>query len=710
MDLKREKTRLSVRTKIFLVFLILSVTALLLTGFLAFVQMGNVSRFAVDRSTELASSIMNDSSAALEQDAEDALLRLATDQAHISDILFRQVGSETSSMATYALRIQQDPSLIRERHFYLQDDPPADNLSTSVLFLSPGVEPHIPVEEQNAIGMMDSIFIPVYSSDPNLAAVYLGTSSGMSVIYPWFTGMDAAFDPRTREWFRQAEQTGNLTWSKPYVDLLGHGLMITCSKPVADPETGWFWVVGADVTIETINQNIIGTQVGDSGYAMLIDQHGNVITRPGLSSGDMRWDESFVTENLLESGNAGLVNVAREMIAGREGVARVSFEGGDRFIAFAPVQSVNWSVGVVMPVDEVIAPALSTRQRILGASEETASHITRQQEQLRTTFTGIFLILVAVVIILSLVFSRYLTRPLENLKKGSEAVGKGDLDYWVEVHTGDEFEDLAVSFNRMAKDLTEHIRSLRLTTAEKERIQKELEIARGIQQSFLPESAPRIPGIDLEGLNLPATEVGGDFYDFIPVGSTSWGLVIADVSGKGVPAALFMALSRTLIRASASRNPDPVASIREANHSIYLDSKTSMFVTLFYAILDIRKKTLTFVNAGHNPPLLLASGSEGVSLLKARGIALGVIDEVDLEPVEVVLSSGDVVVLYTDGVTEATNERDEEYGVERLSALVSASRGLPAKEIINAIVKDVTAFAGSRPQFDDITLMVLKVE
>ncbi|HOH81340.1 MAG TPA: serine/threonine protein phosphatase, partial [Methanoregulaceae archaeon] len=241
MDLKREKTRLSVRTKIFLVFLILSVTALLLTGFLAFVQMGNVSRFAVDRSTELASSIMNDSSAALEQDAEDALLRLAKDQAHISDILFRQVGSETNSMATYARQIQQDPSMIRERHFYLQDDPPTDHLSTSVLFLSPGVESHIPEEEQNAIGMMDSIFIPVYSSDPNLAAVYMGTKSGMSVIYPWFTGMDAAFDPRTRDWFRQAEETGNLTWSKPYVDLLGHGLMITCSKPVANPEKGWFW-------------------------------------------------------------------------------------------------------------------------------------------------------------------------------------------------------------------------------------------------------------------------------------------------------------------------------------------------------------------------------------------------------------------------------------------------------------------------------------
>lgn len=706
----RRNFRLSVKTKILLVFLLLSVSALLVTGILAFVQIGEVSRYALESSGSLGDRAVEDSTAAMERDAMDSLLRLARDQAYISNIIFDRVAGEIEMMASYAASIQQDPARVRTMRFYLQDEDPPDRTLTTVLFLAPGVERDIPVDERDAAGMMTDIFIPLYTADRNLAAVYVGTDSGMSFIYPWFTGMDASFDPRLRDWFINARETGNLTWSEPYVDLLGHGLMMTCSKPVYDPDRDWFWVIGADVTIETINRNIIGTQVGNSGYAMLIDQHGNVITRPGLSSGDMRWDESFVTENLLQSSNQDLVRVARDMTAGKEGVATVRFEGGDRFIAFAPVKNVNWSVGVVMPVDEVIAPALSTRASIIGASDETAAHITGQQEMLRTIFTLAFLILLAVVVILSLIFSRYLTRPLEELKKGSEAIGHGDLDHRVDVHTGDEFEDLGISFNRMASDLKEHIRTLRLTTAEKERIQKELEIAKGIQQSFLPESAPSIPGIDLEGFNLPAAEVGGDFYDFIPVGSTSWGLVIADVSGKGVPAALFMALSRTLIRASAARNPDPVISIREANHSIYLDSKTSMFVTLFYAILDTRERSLTFVNAGHNPPLLLHSGNNGISLLKARGIALGVIDEVELEPVEVRLDHGDIVVLYTDGVTEATDEQDREYGIERLTSIMHKSRNLPAKGIIAAVVNDITAFAGTRPQFDDITLMVLKVE
>ncbi|MBP1929757.1 sigma-B regulation protein RsbU (phosphoserine phosphatase) [Methanolinea mesophila] len=702
--------RISVRTKILLVFLALSVSALLVTGLLAFVQMGDVSRFAMDRSDELGSRAMNDSTAALEQDARDSLLRLAKDQAYISNIVFEQVNGEIDTMAYYAGELQTDPSMVRERHFYLQDEPPDDIYSTTVLFLAPGAEADIPLAERNAAGMMDDIFIPVYHADPHLAGVYVGTESGMSMIYPWVTGLNASFDPRMRGWFTQAKESGSVTWSEPYVDLLGHGLMVTCSKPVNDPESGWFWVIGADVTIETINQNIIGTQVGNRGYAMLIDQHGNVITRPGLSSGDMRWDESFVTENLLDSANPGLVAVTREMINGRTGIARVMFEDGERFIAYAPVESVNWSVAVVMPVEEVIAPALSTRESILAASEDTASHIGSQQEMMRTIFSAMFLVLLAVVGVLTLIFSRYLTRPLEDLKRGSEAIGRGDLEYTVEVHTGDEFEDLADSFNHMAADLREHVATLRRTTAEKERILKELEIAKGIQQSFLPDAAPVLPGIDLQGFNLPAAEVGGDFYDFIPVGEEHWGLVIADVSGKGVPAALFMALSRTLIRASAAHNPDPAESIREANRNIYLDSKTSMFVTLFYAILDPREKSLTFVNAGHNPPLLFGTGNERITLLKAKGIALGVLDEIELESVEVNLKPGDIAVLYTDGVTEAANEQDEEYGVARLEKIVELSRHLSSRGIIDAVVQDVRAFAGNRPQFDDITLMVLKIE
>jgi sigma-B regulation protein RsbU (phosphoserine phosphatase) len=708
---KEEDTtvRFSVRTKILLVFLALSLAALLVTGFLAFSQMDQTSQYAVDRSTDLGNKASESSSAALESDAQASLLRLAKDQAYISSILFEQVRGDIDIMAYYAGEIQARNGTVPERHYYTQDDPPADKYSTTVIFYAPGTRNTVSAEEVNAAAMMDQIFIPIYSADERISAVYVGTESGVTFIYPWTSGLNASFDPRLRSWFVDAKKNGGITWSKPYVDLLGHGLMMTCSRPVYDSRTGRTWVIGADVTIDTINQNIIGTQVGDRGYAMLIDESGNIITRPGLSAGDQRWDESFNTENLLKSNNSGLVEVTRRMTAGDTGIARVAFDDGDRFIAYAPVTGVNWSVGVVMPVDEVTAPARLTRQQIENDTLDAAAHMTSQQEMMKTVFIAIFFVLLAAVIILTIIFSRFLTEPLTKLQKGAEAVGHGDLDYRVYVNTRDEFGSLARAFNTMASDLKEYISTLKRTTAEKERMLKELEIAKGIQQSFLPESAPELPGFDLEGFSLPALEVGGDFYDFIPLDSDHYGLVIADVSGKGVPAALFMALSRTLIRASASSIDDPVSSIREANGHIFQDSKTSMFVTLFYAVLDCRARTLKFINAGHNPPIFVGAAPAGVTLLNAKGIALGVLDEIALESVDIQLRTGDVVVLYTDGVTEATNAQDEEYGVERLTRCVEREKARTSKDIIAAIVQEVTAFAGTRPQHDDITIMVLKV-
>ncbi|MBS1125742.1 MAG: protein,cache protein [Nitrospirae bacterium] len=708
-DPRDPDVRFSVRAKILSVFLALSVSALILTGFLAFTQMEDVSSFAVNRSTELGNRASADSARALEKNAQDSLLKLASDQAYISNVIFERVEGEIGIMAFYANDIQIHPGKVTARHHYTEEDHPDNPFSTSVLFYSPGVRNTVPAEEVDAIGMMDQVFIPVFASDRRIAAVYIGTDSGISYIYPWTSGLNASFDPRLRSWFADAKRKGSITWSKPYVDLLGHGLMVTCSLPVHDNRTGGTWVIGADVTIDTINQNIIGTQVGDRGYAMLIDNGGNVITRPGLSAGDRRWDESFVTENLLASNNTGLVAVAREMIAGKTGIVRVTFDDGERFIAYAPVPSVNWSVGVVMPVDDVIEPARLSRETIQEQTRDTADHMARQQQVLQTFFSGIFLILVTTVIVLTFIFSRYLTAPLAKLQEGVREVGRGNLEYRVDAGTHDEFGSLARAFNTMAADLREYISTLERTTAEKERMLKELEIAKGIQQSFLPGAAPEIPGFDLYGCNIPALEVGGDFYDFIPLGSDHYGLVIADVSGEGVPAALFMALSRTLIRASAHSIDDPAGSIREANGHITEDSKTCMFVTLFYAILDVQEKILTYVNAGHNPPIHVAGGSGEVTLLAAEGIALGVMDNIALRSVKIPLQPLDLVVLYTDGVTEAADEQDGMYGTERLTACVEMHREETSREIIRAIVRDVRAFTGNRSQSDDITIMVLKV-
>ena len=255
----------------------------------------------------------------------------------------------------------------------------------------------------------------------------------------------------------------------------------------------------------------------------------------------------------------------------------------------------------------------------------------------------------------------------------------------------------------------------RKTTADKEKYRRELEkkmfemeTARSIQQTFLPESTPCLEGFDMAAFSLPALEVGGDFYDFIPISQDQWGLVIADVSGKGFPAALFMALSRTCVRANAMGKTTASEAIYRANKLIAEDAKSGMFVTLFYAILDPYKKQLQYVNAGHNPPLLYKGSGGDVVLLGAQGIALGVMDEISLEEMELNLANNDVVVFYTDGITEAINGKEEQFGRERLIKLLTQNNNLSAQELIDKIKNAVTDFTQGQEQFDDLTLVVLK--
>ncbi len=245
---------------------------------------------------------------------------------------------------------------------------------------------------------------------------------------------------------------------------------------------------------------------------------------------------------------------------------------------------------------------------------------------------------------------------------------------------------------------------------ELERKRYELKMAHDIQQSFLPDAIPFLKGFELAAQNLPAKEVGGDFYDFIPISEDKIGVTIADVSGKGVPAALFMALSRTIVRANATRSPDVVGVIQDANRLITADAKSGMFVTLFYAILDLREKTLTYVNAGHNPPVMFKGKTSELIMLRAKGIALGAMEDIQLEERKIILKGGDMVVFYTDGVTEAEDEKERQFGQERLFKTIKKNHNLSANDMIEKIEEAVLSFCGKQPQFDDITLMVLKAE
>lgn len=380
-------------------------------------------------------------------------------------------------------------------------------------------------------------------------------------------------------------------------------------------------------------------------------------------------------------------------------------KGWDGPVADKKLGSDKW--GVFMSGYAPVRDGRGRTVAILGI-DMSAEDVRAMEHEVGRRVRGILFAATLFSVLLGALISSRVARPISRLVAGTRYIARGELDYNMPVSGDDEIAELGRSFNKMAADLKGYIAELNRTTTEKERLLKELEIARGIQQSFLPTSSPRMDHIDIAAVTVPARVVGGDFYDFIPFGKNRWGLVVADVSGKGMPAALFMALSRTLVHASAAGTASPAAAIEHANKLIIEDNRANMFVTLFYAIVDSEKMTLEYVNAGHNPPFLMGDKPGDIMLLKAQGVPLGLSPGMKLNVDTVKLAPGNILGLYTDGVTEALNDAGERFEIDRLYAVVSKNRALSSQEIIISAQEEIAEFAGKQPQFDDITLMVLK--
>ena len=253
----------------------------------------------------------------------------------------------------------------------------------------------------------------------------------------------------------------------------------------------------------------------------------------------------------------------------------------------------------------------------------------------------------------------------------------------------------------------------RLTEAflEKQRIEESLKLAADIQMGMLPSTFPAFPernDFDLFAGIIPAKEVGGDFYDFFLIDKKHLCFVIGDVSGKGIPAALFMALTKTQIKASSSRRRTPEDVLYRANNDLCHENESGMFCTLFYGIMNMETGEVTYANAGHNPPYIINKNSEPVQIESTGGIALGVMEEMEFESATFTVSKGDSIFLYTDGVNEAMNEADEEYSYERLEDYLKENSTGSITDMVNKNLESVKEFAGAAPQSDDITVFALR--
>ena len=326
----------------------------------------------------------------------------------------------------------------------------------------------------------------------------------------------------------------------------------------------------------------------------------------------------------------------------------------------------------------------------------------------------------AFVIVFLLILRRKVIRPIDLLTQATgafiqnneEELAAGTAQVNVpQIRTGDEVEQLADAFRKMEEDMLAYIRSFMAVTAEKERIGAELNVATQIQADMLPRIFPAFPArteFDIYATMDPAKEVGGDFYDFFLVDDDHLAVVVADVSGKGVPAALFMVIAKTLIKNHAQNRETPAEVFTHTNAQLCEGNDAGLFVTAWMAVLEISTGKLIYVNAGHNPPLLQRAGGSYEWLKSRPGFVLAGMEGMRYRENEMELNPGDRLFLYTDGVTEATDANKELYGDDRLQAALDRQGNVPVRQLLTGIKESIDAFVGDAEQFDDITMLGLE--
>ena len=392
--------------------------------------------------------------------------------------------------------------------------------------------------------------------------------------------------------------------------------------------------------------------------------------------------------------------------------------GGEGLQWVAFLEHTDWETGRASPVTASIRIGLrEIYNRISGAPLAAIGAFNFGQILLALVAIvgGLFLIIQVVAFGMGLALARSITGSIHELFAGTERVRQGDFTHKIAVRTRDQLGELADSFNSM----TSSIEDLLQQKAEKERLEQELRIAREIQMSLLPQGPLRMPGLSLTAHCEPAREVGGDYYDFLPIDEDRFGILIADVAGKGTSAALYMAELKGLILSLSQLHRSPRQLLIDANRIIsqHLDARS--FITITYAIADLRARTLTHARAGHCPMMYVpfANGAgRHVQVLSPDGLVLGLrIDNGErfnalLEEVTVPLAPGDVFALYTDGMVEAMNGEGDWFGEARLGALLEQHAELTSDELRERILREIRSFVGPTPQHDDMTMLLLKVD
>ena len=532
-------------------------------------------------------------------------------------------------------------------------------------------------------------------------------------------------DFKERPWYKNAKEKNDVVITDTLINASAGNSdpIVVCSAPI-NVNGEFVGVTGIGFFVKNIAEFYFKTEIGKTSYYFLMNKHGQVIVST-KSDGDLSVKDGFpdvrknsirnlaIAEEKIAHGeeNLNLALAVEKISRGEKGLMTVKLDGEEYFLAFEPLQSVNWSFGALIKVSEVTAPVDAVAMSI---DRQTNDFIYRAENfslKLLPIMAAAFAILLTAVSLLSKSVTKSIVKPIHQLADGVREISAGNLDKKLEIHTGDEIEHLATCFNAMTDELKVYMANLAKETAENERISTELNVATNIQQSMLPHDFPSRADFEIFATMHAAKEVGGDFYDFYLLDENHLVITIADVSGKGVPAALFMAISKTILQnfALSMKTPDDFSAVMTlANQQLCKNNDEMLFVTVFMGMLDLKTGEFVYVNGGHNAPLVCRE-NKFEYLDVGKSCMLGIDEDVPFPQKKIKLAAGDIIFLYTDGVTEAMNEHGKLFGENYLREVLNGEDKSETLEILlENLRKAIKIHAGDAEQSDDITMLALK--
>ncbi len=638
-------------------------------------------------------------------------------EARLVGSMFRDISAKVAMVCDYGRKLVSDPQGFGPRP-WAAPDPSLDGQVTAQCIWADGVDQEDPAV-QARVGLyanLSDLMISLCEST-DLENIYIGAAEGFFLHVnrrgsEWINedGTIKSYDARTRFWYKQASEKGGLIFSDLEEDATTGELSVVCAMPVFAPDGSVALVAGSDLFLHTM-QTMMQDFVSGGGYVWIMNDRGHVIYSPNQEV----MASSAEADDLRVSSNKDLAALATDALDGKTGVRIVNVRGQDFYMVGQPIDVIGWTLFSAFPkalVDQVEATLLGSYENIY--EEARAAYKVNSDRSSRSTLI-LMILLTVLAAVAALGLGRRIVKPLNRITRRIAELRGGDLEFKMEdvYRTGDEIEVLAESFAGLSHKTLEYVEQVKTATAEKERIGTELHMANRIQESMLPHVFPPFPDrteFDIYATMNPAREVGGDFYDFFMIDQDHLCVVMADVSGKGVPAALFMMISKTILQSCALLGQSAGAILAKTNEALCANNQVEMFVTVWLGILEISTGKISCANAGHEYPAVFNEGETGeFELLKDKhGFVIGGLSGVRYKEYSFQMHPGDKLFIYTDGVPEATNGQEEMFGTDRMIGVLNEAPESTPRELLETMQKSVDSFVGDADQFDDLTMLCLE--